>query len=210
VGEDWRVSATIKEDDHRVRLLEALRERRVEQDVRSRLGRRVAVSVGDGRVFLYAETREAAREAERVARDVLAEHGVEADFAVARWHPLAEEWEPADVPLPRSDSERTAEHERLEQRETEESQASGVAQWEVRIELDSHRDAVALAERLEADSYDVVRRWTFLLVGANTEDEAKELARTIEAVAPAGARVEVEPFGAVRLTPFAIFGGLAS
>ena len=136
-------------------------------------------------------TREAAREAERIARDVLAEHGVEADFALARWHPLAEEWEPADVPLPRTESERAAEHERLEQRETEESQATDVAQWEVRVELASHRDAVALAERLEADSYAVARRWRFLLVGANSEDEAKQLAQTIEAVVPPGARVEV-------------------
>jgi hypothetical protein len=210
VGEDWRVSATINEEEHAVRLLEALRERRVERDVRSRLGERVAVSVGDGRVFLYATTREAAREAEHVARDVLAEHGVEADFALARWHPLAGEWEPADVPLPRSDSERAAEHERLEQRETDESQASGVAQWEVRVELASHRDAVALAERLEADSVAVVRRWTFLLVGANNEDEANVLAEKIQAFAPADARVEVEPAGVAQLTPFAIFGGLGT
>jgi hypothetical protein len=208
VGEDWRASATINEDEHALRLLEALREWRVEHDVRDRLGERVAVSVGDGRVFLYAGTREAVREAVRVASDVLAEHEIEADFTVARWHPVAEEWEPADVPLPRSDSERAAEHERLEQRDTEESQATGVAQWEVRVELGSHRDAVALAERLEADSYAVVRRWTFLLVGANSEDEAKELAGTIESFAPPGALIEVEPSGATPLTPFAVFGGL--
>jgi len=47
---------------------------------RDRLGERVAVSVGDGRVFLYAGTREAVREAVRVASDVLAEHEIEADF----------------------------------------------------------------------------------------------------------------------------------
>ena len=210
MGEDWRASATINADEHALRLLEDLRERRVARDVRSRLGERVAVSVGDGRVFLYAGTREAVREALRVAGDVLAEHGIEADFTVARWHPAAEEWEPADVPLPRSDSERAAEHERLEQRDTEESQATGVAQWEVRVELASHRDAVALGERLEADSYAVVRRWTFLLVGANSEDEATELARTIELFAPPGSRIEVEPSVTTDFTPFAVFGGLGA
>jgi len=78
------------------------------------------------------------------------------------------------------------------------------------VELASHRDAVALAERLEADSYVVVRRWTFLLVGANSEDEAKELARTIKSFAPPGSRIAVEPSGATPLTPFAVFGGLGA
>lgn len=209
MSEDWRVSTTFRQAEHALRLLEALRDRRVERDVRDRLGQQVAVSVGDGRVFLYAPTREAAREAEGITREVLAEHGIEAAFSLARWHPLAEEWEPAETPLPRTDSERAAEHERLEQRDAEESRSSGVAQWEVRIELASHREAVALAERLESD-HAVSRRWTLLFVPASNEDEAKEVAEQIEAVAPPGALVAVEPSGATTHTPFAILGGLGS
>jgi hypothetical protein len=209
VDDDWRVSATIQQQEHAPRLADALRELRVEDDVHARLGRRVAVSVGDSQIFLYAATREAAREAERVVREVLTEHGVEADFALARWHPLAEEWEPADVPLPRTPDERTAEHERLARRDAEKSQSSGIAQWEVRVELASHRQAVALAEQLERD-YSVVRRWRFLLVGASNEDEAKELAEQIAATAPQGSLVAVEPSGVPPHTPFAILGGLAS
>jgi hypothetical protein len=209
VSDDWRVSATIHKDEHALRLLDALRDLRVERDVQARLGQRVAVSVGDGRVFLYATTREAAREAQGIARDVLSEHGVEAEFTLARWHPLAEEWEAADVPLPRTEDERAAEHERLAQRDADESESSGVSQWEVRVELASHREAVALAERLEGD-YAIVRRWMFLLVGASNEDEAKQFAEEISAEAPPGSFVAVEPSGAPQHAPFAIFGGLAS
>src|SRR3972149_2546766 len=58
-------------------------------------------------------------------------------------------------------------------RETEESLASGYAEWEVRVELESHHDTIALARRLESDGLPVVRRHTFLLVGAGNEDEAR-------------------------------------
>jgi hypothetical protein len=60
-----------------------------------------------------------------------------------------------------------------------------------------------------------VRRSTFVLVGAASEDEAHELAKRLEAEAPKGARVQVEPSGqmvweVVPTNPFAVFGGLGS
>lgn len=192
-----------------------LHEHQVEDAVRERLGDRIAASVGNGNVFLYAATREAAREAERVARDVLAERGLDADLALDRWHPLEERWEDENVPLPRSEAERRDELERARADETAESQTTGVAQWEVRVELPSHDDAELLGERLEREGLAVVRRWTFLLVGANNEVEAEELAGRLEAEAPPGATVHVEPGGGIvwqvlPRNPFAVFGGLGT
>jgi hypothetical protein len=213
MAEDWRVTATLHGDVPAGRLLQALHLRQVEDDVRERLGHRVAVSGGNSHVFLYADTGEAASEAEGVVREVIAEHDLTADVALDRWHPLEEEWEDAKIAMPQTAEERKAEHQRLETEETEESQATGVAEWEVRVELRSHRDAVELAERLKGEGDSLVRRWKFLLVGANNEDDANELARKIKQEAPAGAVVHVEPGGGMvwqmmPATPFAVFGGL--
>ena len=60
-----------------------------------------------------------------------------------------------------------------------EAAASGIAQWEARVECRSHREAVALASKLRSEGRAVVRRWKFLVVGANSEDEARELAEQI-------------------------------
>src|SRR3972149_6024637 len=75
--------------------------------------------------------------------------------------------------------------------------AGGGAGGEGRVELPPHAGTVELAERLEADGIPVVRRYTFLLVGAVNEDAAKALAERLRREAPAGARVDVQPGGGV-------------
>jgi hypothetical protein len=182
---------------------------------RERLGDRVAVTADGPTVFLYADTEEAAREAEQVVRSLLADEGRAALVTVARWHPAEQRWEDAAVPLTATDDEMRTEHERLESEEAADSRARGAAAWEVRIELDEHGATTALAEQLEADGLPVVRRWTYLLVGAANEDEARSLAARLGGEAPAGARIEVQPGGdlvwqVAPQNPFAIFGGLGS
>src|SRR5919204_3431896 len=66
VAEDWRVTVVLHEEGLVSKLLPWLHEHEVEQGVRERLGGRVAVSAGNDRVFLYADTQEAAEEAARV------------------------------------------------------------------------------------------------------------------------------------------------
>jgi len=205
--DDWRVTVTLHDEAHVGRALQSLREHEVEDDVRRRLGRRVAVSADGPRVFLYAGTEDAAREADRVVRQVLAERGLSADFALDRWHPAEEEWQAAEVPLPQSDEQRAAEHQRLEAEETQESLATGHAQFEVRVELPSHHAAVALADRLQAEGRPVIRRWKFLVLGANDSDDARDLAQVIKQEAPAGANVQVEEAGP--LLPFAQYGPIS-
>lgn len=185
------------------RAAKALREHEVEDDLRRRLGGRVAVSAEGARLFLYAGSEEAARQAEQVVTQALEGHGLSSgDIALERWHPEEEEWESASVAMPQTPQQRQEEHERLEQEETRESLATGHAQWEVRVELQSHREAVELARRLEAAGRPVIRRWTLLVLGANDEDDASALAETIRQQAPADATVHTQEVGPV--VPFVL------
>jgi hypothetical protein len=202
--DDWRVTVTLHDEAHTGRVLESVREHEVEDDVRRQLGRRVAVSADGPSIFLYAGTENAAREADRVVRQLTAQRGLAADFALDRWHPLEEEWENADAPMPQTAEQRAAEHQRLEQDETKQSLATGYAQWEVRIELPSRHAAVELAERLRAEGRSVVRRWTLVVLGANDSDDASALASEIKKEAPAGAEVQVQEMGP--LQPFTRLG----
>jgi hypothetical protein len=189
VADDWRVTVTFRDEADAERAVQSVRDHEVEDDVRSRLGSRVAMSVDGPAVFLYAGTEDTAREADRVVREVLAQHQLSAEFTLDRWHPLEEDWEDASVPMPETAEQRAAEHRRLIDAETEQSLADGQAGWEVRVELPSHRQAVELAERLEAEGRPVIRRWKYLLVGADNEDAASALAEAIGQEIPAKASV---------------------
>jgi hypothetical protein len=193
---DWRVTISLTDPAHLERARRSFSAHEVEEDDRRQLGRSVAIGAGDSQIFLYAGTENAARDAERVARDVLASQGIEAEFTLHRWHPIEEEWEDPDVALPRTEAERQAEHQRLEDAETAESLAIGSAQWEARVEFPSHHEAVALADKLRSEGRTVIRRWKFLVVGANNEDDARELAEQIRREAPPDATVSAEAAGA--------------
>jgi hypothetical protein len=196
MADDWRVTVSFSDAARAREAARALRGHQPGDDVRDRLGGSVAISADGPAVFLYAATEEAAREADRVVREILARHRLTAaGFALDRWHPDEEEWEDASVPLPASDQDRAAEHQRLIDYETGQS-AAGQAAWAVRVELSSHRQAVELAGRLRAEGRPVIRRWKYLLLGAANEDEASALAATVAQQAPADAviRTEGNPF----------------
>ena len=200
---DWRVTISLTGQAHVEQARQSISEQEVEQDVRQRLGRNIVVGAGDSEIFLYAGTELAATEAERTAREVLGQLGIQAEFALHRWHPIEEEWQSPDVAMPQTEAERQAEHQRLEDAETADSVAAGSAGWQARVELESHRDAVALAHKLQGEGHPVVRRWKFLVAGASNEDDAQALAEHIRQEAPSDAQVSAEPAG-VRL-PFIAF-----
>jgi hypothetical protein len=195
--EDWRVTVTLGEHGHARRLMASLDRRRVERAMHERLGGRVVVSGSDENVYLYADTRAAAEEAAQAARAVLAEDQLEGDVVIHRWHPIEEAWEGPDVPLPATPAQEQAEHQRREEQETAESIESGHAEWEVRIELPDHGDAVALARRLADEGRPVVRRWRYVFVGSNDEEDANELAQRLARELGEGATVHAEPGGAM-------------
>lgn len=215
MADDWRVTIELEDEADALQLAHLLSELELDEEQRARLGERVIVSRDGPRVFLYADSERRARLTNQVVRAALDERGVAAVISVHRWHPAERLWEDADVPLPQTEEEWRAEHERLQEREAAASLASGGAQWEVRVELPSHAETVELADRLEAEGTPVVRRWTYLLAGAANEDEAHELAERLRREAPSGARVEVEPGGQMvwevaPQNPFVVFGGLGT
>jgi hypothetical protein len=214
VADDWRVTIELDTAGDGVSFAEAMRELALERDARRRLGERVAVSVDGSRVLLYADTESAALEAQRAVEPLLSRHRLDESRAtLARWHPQEEAWEDAARPLPSTPEERAAEHAEAAARDARATDEQGFAEWEVRAELPGHRETVEFAQRLRDEGLPVLRRWTYLLVGAPSEDAARELARRIRAEAPEGTRVEAEVSGAAIWKvadpfPFAVFGGL--
>jgi hypothetical protein len=190
------VTATLQGEAQVKQALESMSVHRVEDDVRRRLGDRVAVSVDGLSIILYAAAEDAARETERIVREILAQRELTAEFALDRWHPIEQEWEDAGTPMPQTAEQRESEHQHLVAEETQESLETGQAGWEVIVEMPSRHEAVALAERLQADGHHVFRRWTYLVVGANNEDAAGDLAREIGQEVPGKASVhaQVAPF----------------
>jgi hypothetical protein len=215
MADDWRVTIDFDDEGDGTQFTEWLAAVQLEADERHQIGDRVVVSRDGPRVFLYADSEEQARAVYQTATARIESEGRSAVTALERWHPVEQAWKDASVPLPETDAELSAEHERLQEREAAESIEKGRAEWEVRIELPTHEETVALSEQLESEGIPVVRRHTFLLAGALNEDDAHALAKRLEAEAPEGARIEVEPGGGLVWevapeNPFAIFGGLGT
>jgi len=210
--DDWRVTVDFDDEADGTDLVEWLQAARFEAAERGRFGDRVIVSRDRARVYLYADSEERAREAQIRVEERLSEAGRATRLSLARWHPVAQEWEDATVPLPQTEAEVEAEEDVRQAREAAESLERGYAAWEVRVELPSPEETARLAERLQSEEIPVVRRHRYLLAGAANEDEADSLADRLRSEAPS-ARIEVEPGGAsvwevMPQNPFAIFGGL--
>jgi hypothetical protein len=214
MADDFRLVVEFEEERQGLHFGRALGERQFAKELREQLGDGVLVTRDGPHVFLYADTQEKAAAADKVAREVLTENELKADVSpVSRWHPVEERWEDASVPLPGTGEALEAEHERWEKQEADETRTLGYAEWEVRVDLSSHRDAVEFAQRLEADGITpITRRWKYILIGTANDDEAKALAERLGAEAPSGATVTAEPSATVEWeiasrSPFSLFGG---
>jgi hypothetical protein len=153
-------------------------------------GRRLVVSQDEGELFVYAASAAEAAQARAIVEREVAEESIEATVGpVEHWLHDEERWD--DEPR-----EPSPEEELLEE---------GIAPWEVRVELDSHHDASALADRLEGEGYGVVRRFRYLLVGAATKQEADELAARLHGEVEFSSAYVWET---VPQNPFVVFGGL--
>jgi hypothetical protein len=204
-SDEWRVEVELDDPGHGHTLAERLHAHDLDDEARERLSEQVIVTREGSRIFLYAGAEGEAREAERVMRELLAASEVTAALSVTRWHPVEEAWRDASLPLPRTPEERDAERERKVAAEAREAVEEGDFDWEVRVELESHRATAELAERLERQGLPVVRRWRYLRVGALTEEGARELSEEIVAEAPQGAEARVEPRLSEPTHPFIVF-----
>jgi hypothetical protein len=166
--------------------------RGVVDDLRSHLGGHVPVSAGKAQVFVYTATPDAADEADQVARVVLAQHSLSADFRLEHWDPLEEAWLDAPDEPPDDAATQRAAHEYHQEQQRERSAAAGRAMWQVRVELPSREEVTALAERLASAGWPVVRRRKYLVVGTDCEDDANGLAQEIQGYGHPGAVINVQ------------------
>lgn len=193
MSDNWRIRIELPEEGNARTLLGRLgldlgsdEAKRLAKELE---GHRLAVSRDDEIVFVYSDSQAQADRARQIVEAELADESIAAEVKVERWLPGEERWS-GESP------QETWEEEELRR---------GYAPWEVRVELDSHAKADELADTLEAEGYDVVRRWRYLIVGAASEEQARELARRLQGEAEPGGDVvwEVAP-----QNPFALFGGL--
>ena len=191
--DDWRIRIDVAEE-HAPGLLERLgldlsdEARELAKELE---GRRLAVSRDGDVIFVYAGSAAEAERARAVVEAEVREVGARATVsAVEHWLATEGRW----------DDERRAPDE-LE----EEALEHGYAPWEVRVEAGSPEQAAELADRFEAEGRGVVRRHTYVLVGAASEEEARKLATRLHGEVEAGGELVYET---VPQNPFVVFGGL--
>ena len=191
--DDWRIRIELHEPERAHGFLARLGlevDAEANELARALEGRQLVVSHDGNEVFVYASTGFEAERARTIVETELAAERLEADVGpVEHWLHDEERWD--DEP-----PEPSPEEELLEE---------GIAPWEVRVELESRRDAEELADQLEAEGYGVLRRFRYLLVGTDTREDAEALAQRLHG--------EVEPSSAlvwesVPQNPFVVFGGL--
>jgi hypothetical protein len=213
MNDDWRLRVDLHKDEFAELLTARLEGSELEHDLENTFHDRIIVSADGPEVFCYTGTREQAESARQVIQSVAAEHKWEVDFELKHWHPVAEEWEDADAPLPADDAQRAAEHAEMIQQQRAESAAQGHPNYEVRVQCRSHHDTRKIADQLEGEGLRLVRRWHYLLLGAADEDEANALAERIRGEAPEGCEVTatgnlLEVYEEGPQNPFAVLGGL--
>ena len=188
--DEWRVEVALDRDAHADTLSGALHDLQLDNEARKLLGGSVVVTRDGPHLFVYAWHEEGAQEAERVVKDIMDHEQLVGTVRLMRWHPVAEEWKDADVPLP--DDEAAVAQELRENEEQGRRETSyGEYPWEVVIELSGIRETFKLADQLREEGLPVKRRFTHLLVGALTEDDAVDLGKRLEDEVPEDARVGV-------------------
>jgi hypothetical protein len=191
--EDWRLRIELGEEGaHGLLGQLGLLDTDADELTRGLRNERLAVTRDADTVFVYANSQAQLERAQPAIDAKLAVLGL-APESVKREHWLEAEERWDDEPAGETFEEETADH--------------GYAPWEVRIPCRSHAEAKELAARLAADGYGVVRRWSYLIAGTETREQADELAQSLHGQVEAGGELVWETLPS---NPFAIFGGLAS
>jgi hypothetical protein len=191
--EDWRLRIELGGDGaHGLLGRLGLVDTDADELARSLRDERLAVTRDEDTVFVYASSQSQLERARPAVESELAVLGLEPELVKREhWLDAEERWD--DEPRTESVEEETAAH--------------GYAAWEVRIPCRSHAEAKELALRLEADGYGVVRRWSYVIAGTETREQADRLAQSLHGEVEAGGELVWETTPG---NPFAVFGGLGS
>jgi hypothetical protein len=98
-SDEFRVEVDLDDEAHGHPFGERLAALDLDDEVAERLGDRVIVTRDGPHMFVYADTREAAAEAERVVRETLTEDGLYGEVRSTRWNPAERRWQDADAPF---------------------------------------------------------------------------------------------------------------
>jgi hypothetical protein len=193
-GDDWRVRVEVEGDDEASGFKERLRHgigQEAKELADALRDNHLVVSCDGNELFVYASSHAQAEQARKVIEAESQEHGLTTTVSdVEHWLAVEERWdnEPRDGTW------------------EDEVEAQGFAPWEVRVTCRSHDEAAALAERLEGEGYTPVRRWRYLVIGTETEEDAQALAKRLDGeVEPGGALVWNEMLDSNVVRPFTIF-----
>ena len=174
-NQEWRVEVELDDEGHGFSLGERLRAHDLDDEARERLGGGVIVTRDGSRMYLYATGEAAAREAERVVRELLEADRLTADIGVTRWDEERDAWLDAEhgdvVEDPRADEEGP--------------------EYFVLVESEDQAALEALAGRLQAEGRPVDLRRGKLLVGSFDDEEVEALGERLTAEAGPKARVQV-------------------
>jgi hypothetical protein len=213
-NDDWRLQIDFRDDGPLDALQDRLDAEELEHDLSEAFRDRVIVSNNGTTIFLYAGDKAQAERARALVERLCAEDEEEVAIDFRRWHPIAEDWKPADEPVPDEPDEERAERQEAIAREMKETEERGYPEFEVRIDLPSREEAERFAERLRAEGVPVVHRWKYLLVGVVDEEHARELAERLRGEAPVGSQVVAQgswPGTYAKVYgPFAFLGGLVN
>jgi hypothetical protein len=192
VKDEFRVAVELDDPEHGYSFGERLRALDLDDHARERLGRSVMVTRDGSRLFLYTDSETQAREAERVVRELVEADELSAEIDVTRWHPIAEEWKDASIPVPRTPAEEGAEYSSREEAEAREAELEGEHDWHVVVHVGSRDKASELADRLRHEGVPARHRWRYVVADALTEERAEELAERLRSELPDDADVRIE------------------
>ncbi len=191
--DEFRVEVDLDDHEHGYSLGERLRALDLDDDARDRLEGGVMVTRDGSRLFLYAASEAAARQAERTMLELIEADALSAEIKVTRWHPVEESWKDAAEPLPATPEQERHEYNAREANEAEEARVEGRSDWHVVAHLSGRDQAAELADRLARDGVPVRRRWRYVVAEALTEERALVLERRLRSELPdADIRVEVD------------------
>jgi hypothetical protein len=190
VAQEWRVTIALPGAPGADRFHQWRRD--VARELRDRLDGAV-VEDRESPLLVYVDSQEAAEAAAQIGREVAAQRGLSADVTAECWHPLEEQWDAAAISQHDFAEEERISHEHQQQQERRRSAETGIAQWQVRAELGTHHDTVALAQRLSAEEHHITQGRKFLVAGADSEDDAHRLADKIRMYTTADAKIHVGP-----------------
>jgi len=191
-SDDWRLRIELEhEEKHGLLGRLGLRESDAEELADELRDLKLAVTEEDGTLHVYAGSSLDLERARTLIEREFDELGLQPEsMTTEHWLADEERWDGA-APTQDYDDELVSE---------------GFAPWEVRIPARDHKAAVELADRLEAEGYGVIRRWSFVIAGCADEEQARALAARLHGEVEAGGEMVYE---SMPQNPFRFFGGLA-